>query len=161
MCPLCLFSLLPFAVSNWTGLMGSTNHFRSWMRYCLSHLILSHCIKHTSLSKNVLFFTVLAYCISLYRRCTCVQSDKAAKKRQAFCEITVPHLYVYTYHLVWLFVSMQSTVKLFTILYAMNYINSGQETMLGIKNRLSGNHCSGRRKDWFIKEVESHKDFWA
>lgn len=33
--------------------------------------------------------------------------------------------------------------------------------MLGIKNRLSGNSCSGRRKDWFLKEVESHKDFWA
>lgn len=33
--------------------------------------------------------------------------------------------------------------------------------MLGTKNRLSVNNCSGRRKDWFIKEVESHKDFWG
>lgn len=43
----------------------------------------------------------------------------------------------------------------------ISYINGGQEPMLGIKNRLSGNSCSGRRKDWFLKEVESHKDFWA
>lgn len=101
--------------------MGSTNHFRSWMRYCLSLLILSHCIKHTSLSKNAPFFTMLVYCVSLYRRrCICIQSDKTAKRRQAFCEITVPHLYVYTYNLVWLFVSTWGREKLFTILYAMH-----------------------------------------
>lgn len=41
------FLLFFFAVSNWMGLMGSTNCFRSWMRYCFSHFILSRCIKHT------------------------------------------------------------------------------------------------------------------
>lgn len=49
-CPMSLFSLLSFAVSNWMGLMGSTNHFRSWMRYCFSLFILPWCIKPTSLS---------------------------------------------------------------------------------------------------------------
>lgn len=67
-CPMSLFfSLLSFAVSNWMGLMGSTNHFRSWMRYCFSHFILPWCIKPYTTELKYSFIILLFYRISLYR----------------------------------------------------------------------------------------------